>query len=498
MVADDILHAALPGLHAGGPDHRSPSPLKEHRLDQVVSKKEISATPGHGVSHGEAFRVWLRVAALSFGGPAGQIAVMHRILVEEKRWISENRFLHALNYCMLLPGPEAQQLATYVGWLMHRTLGGIMAGGLFIVPGVVAIMTLSWIYALYGKVGIVSALFFGLKAAVLAVVLEAVVRIGRKSLKNGVMIGLATAAFVAIFFMKVPFPIIILLAGVIGFVGGRAGLRTFDVGGGHGPSPGKDAPLVDALLGDELPAHARPTVAESLRVAAVWLALWLVPVLALLAVFGTDNVFSQIAIFFSKMAMVTFGGAYAVLAYVAQQAVENYQWLQPGEMLDGLGMAETTPGPLIMVLQFVGFMGAFRDSGGLSPLVAGTLGGLLATWVTFTPCFLWIFLGAPFIETLRGNKPLAGALSAITAAVVGVVLNLAIWFAIHTIFAEVRPVAWGPFSFDAPVVTSVNVWALLLAAAAVVAMFRFKVGMIPTIAACSAAGLALYLAGAIS
>ena len=232
--------------------------------------------------------------------------------------------------------------------------------------------------------------------------------------------------------------------------------------------------------------------------AAVWLALWLVPVLALLAVFGTDNVFSQIAIFFSKMAMVTFGGAYAVLAYVAQQAVENYQWLQPGEMLDGLGMAETTPGPLIMVLQFVGFMGAFRDSGGLSPLVAGTLGGLLATWVTFTPCFLWIFLGAPFIETLRGNKPLAGALSAITAAVVGVVLNLAIWFAIHTIFAEVRPVAWGPFFFDAPVVTSVNVWALLLAAAAVVAMFRFKVGMIPTIAACSAAGLALYLAGAIS
>ena len=245
-----------------GPTIIAQSLKKETRLDQVVERREIRAEPSHGVSWGEAFRVWLRVAALSFGGPAGQIAVMHRILVEEKRWISESRFLHALNYCMLLPGPEAQQLATYVGWLMHRTLGGIMAGGLFILPGIVAIMALSWIYALYGKVGIVSALFFGLKAAVLAVVLEAVVRIGRKSLKNGVMVGIAAAAFVAIFFMKVPFPIIILLAGLIGFLGGRAGLRAFDVGGGHGASPGKDAPLVDALLGDELPAHARPTVAE--------------------------------------------------------------------------------------------------------------------------------------------------------------------------------------------------------------------------------------------
>ena len=471
---------------------------KEKRLDQVVSKPEFKAELSHGVSLAEAFRVWLRVAALSFGGPAGQIAVMHRILVEEKRWVSESRFLHALNYCMLLPGPEAQQLATYIGWLMHRTLGGIMAGGLFILPGIVAIMALSWIYALYGKVGIVSALFFGLKAAVLAVVLEAVVRIGKRALKNNVMVAIAAAAFVAIFFMKVPFPIIILLAGVIGFFGGRAGLRAFDVGGGHGPSAGKDAHIVDALLGDELPVHARPSVGKSIRVAAVWLALWLIPVFALLATLGEAHVFSQIAIFFSKMAMVTFGGAYAVLAYVAQQAVENYGWLAPGEMLDGLGMAETTPGPLIMVLQFVGFMGAFRDPGGLSPLVAGTLGGLLATWVTFTPCFLWIFLGAPFIETLRGNKPLAGALSAITAAVVGVILNLAIWFAIHTIFAEVRPVAWGPFAFDAPVLSSVNVWALLLSAAAIVAMFRFKAGMIPTLVACSAAGVGLYLGGAIA
>jgi chromate transporter len=453
--------------------------------------------PGHGVSLAEAFFVWLRVAALSFGGPAGQIAVMHRILVEEKRWVLESRFLHALNYCMLLPGPEAQQLATYIGWLMHRTLGGIMAGGLFILPGIVAIMGLSWIYALYGQVGIVAALFFGLKAAVLAVVLDAVVRIAKRALKNRVMVGLAAAAFVAIFFFDVPFPIIVLTAGLVGFFGGRAGLDTFQVGGGHGPASEGGADR-DSLLGDELPAHARPTVAGSLKVSAVWLALWLVPVALVLVLFGDENVFSHIAVFFSKMAMVTFGGAYAVLAYVAQQAVETYRWLGPGEMLDGLGMAETTPGPLIMVLQFVGFMAAFRDPGGLSPLVAGTLGGLLATWVTFTPCFLWIFLGAPFIEQIRGNKALSGALSAITAAVVGVILNLAIWFAIHTVFAEVRPVRWGPLAFEAPVLSSVRVWALLLSVAAIVAMFRFKVGMIPTLVACSAAGVVLYLARAIS
>jgi chromate transporter len=454
-------------------------------------------TARHGVSLAEAFRVWARVAMLSFGGPAGQIAVMHRILVDEKRWVSENRFLHVLNYCMLLPGPEAQQLATYIGWLMHRTRGGLIAGGLFILPGIVAIMALSWIYALFGKVGIVSALFFGLKAAVLAIVFEALVRIGKRSLKNCIMLGLAAAAFVAIFFLRVPFPIIILAAGLIGYLGGRAGLRQFQVGGGHGAA---DQGLTDAesVLGEGVPAHARPSVRGVVQAAAIWLALWLVPVIAILLTLGSGDVFSQIAIFFSKMAMVTFGGAYAVLAYVAQQAVEHYGWLQPGEMLDGLGMAETTPGPLIMVLQFVGFMAAFRDPGTLSPLLAGTLGGLLATWVTFTPCVLWIFVGAPFIEVLRDNKALSGALSAITAAVVGVILNLAIWFAIHTIFAQVHPVAWGPVQFDAPVFPSVNIWALLLSVAAVIAMFRFKVGMVPTLAATSAAGIVLYLLGAIS
>ncbi len=442
---------------------------------------------------GQAFRVWLRVAALSFGGPAGQIAVMHRIIVEEKRWVSESRFLHALNYCMLLPGPEAQQLATYIGWLMHRTAGGVMAGGLFVLPGIVAIMALSYVYAAFGNVPLVAALFFGLKAAVLAIVLEAVFRIGGRALRNSVLVALAAAAFVGIFFFDVPFPVIVFGAALIGFIGAASGAAAFQGGSGHG---GKAADAAtDSLLGEELPAHARPTVALALRVSAVWLVLWLVPVIAIVTTLGTADVFSQIAIFFSKMAMVTFGGAYAVLAYVAQQAVENYGWLRPGEMLDGLGMAETTPGPLIMVLQFVGFMAAYRDHGALSPMLAGTLGGLLATWVTFTPCFLWIFLGAPFIEVMRGNKALAGALSAITAAVCGVILNLAIWFAIHTIFREVTPVRGYGLSFDAPVPASTDVWALALSAAAVLAVFRFKIGMMWTLGGAAAAGIVLLIAG---
>ncbi|MBB4040718.1 chromate transporter [Microvirga flocculans] len=463
-------------------------------MAQISDRPSPQGVPHHGVSRGEAFRVWLRVAALSFGGPAGQIAVMHRILVEEKRWISESRFLHALNYCMLLPGPEAQQLATYMGWLMHRTPGGIMAGGLFILPGVVAIMGLSWVYALYGHVGLVSALFFGLKAAVLAIVLEAVMRIGKRALRSRIMIGIAAAAFVAIFFLDAPFPLIVLAAGLTGFLGARAGLQPFQSGGGSDDS----ADEAGDLFGADTPAHARPELKRSLRVAALWLALWLVPVLGLVLGLGTGHVFSQIAVFFSKMAMVTFGGAYAALAYIAQQAVDTYGWLKPGEMLDGLGMAETTPGPLIMVLQFVGFMAAYRDPGTLNPLLAGTLGGLLTTWVTFAPCFLWIFLGAPYIEVLRGNRALSGALSAITAAVVGVILNLSIWFAIHTIFKEVRPVAWGPFSLDVPLWASIDLWALLLSGAAILAMFRFRVGMLPTLAATSAAGILIYLAGIIA
>ena len=453
-----------------------------------------AAVPTHGISFADAFRVWAKIALLSFGGPAGQIAVMHRILVDEKRWISDSRFLHALNYCMLLPGPEAQQLATYIGWLLHRTAGGVMAGGLFILPGVIAIMGLSYIYAGFDQVGLVAAIFFGLKAAVLAIVIQAVVRLGRRALRNGVMIGLAAAAFVAIFFFNAPFPLIIISAGLIGYVGARAGRPEF-AAGGHSAAP--SAAVIDSLMGDEVPDHVRPNLSRAWKVSAVWLFLWLTPVIALLALFGEAHVFSQIALFFSKMAMVTFGGAYAVLAYVAQQAVEHYHWLQPREMLDGLGMAETTPGPLIMVLQFVGFMAAFRDPGPMSPMLAGTLGGLLATWVTFTPCFLWIFLGAPFIESMRGNKALAGALSAITAAVVGVILNLSIWFAIHTVFREAVPVRSFGLSFDMPVLSSVDPAALLLSLAAAVAIFRFRIGMLTVLAACCGAGMLLYGAGLI-
>ena len=464
-------------------------------MADIAIAKNQPGPPAHGVSQKEATRVWLKIAMLSFGGPAGQIAIIHRIVVDEKKWVSESRFLHALNYCMLLPGPEAQQLATYLGWLMHRTWGGIVAGGLFVLPGMVSIMALSYVYALFGNVGFVAAMFFGLKAAVLAIVLHAVARVGKSALKNRIMQGIAAVAFVAIFFFGVPFPLIILAAGLIGFFGARTGRVEFELGGGH--ASGGKAAGGESLLGEELPAHANPSAGQSLRNAAAWLAFWLVPVLLLVALLGRQHVFSHIAIFFSKMAVVTFGGAYAVLAYVAQEAVQNYHWLQPGEMLDGLGMAETTPGPLIMVLQFVGFMAAYRDSGMLSPLLAGTIGGLIATWVTFTPCFLWIFLGAPFIEQLRGNKALTGALSAITAAVVGVILNLAIWFALHTLFHQVVAIDAYGFKLDVPVLASVDIWALALSAAAAIAIFRFNAGMLSTLGACAAAGIVLFLAGAV-
>jgi chromate transporter len=441
-------------------------------------------TPAHGISFREAVGIWAKVAALSFGGPAGQIATMHRILVEEKKWIGETRFLHALNYCMLLPGPEAQQLAIYIGWLLHKTKGGLVAGTLFVLPGFICIMVLSWIYAALGNVGVVQALFFGLKAAVLAIVLEAVARIGKRALKNNVMIALAAASFVAIFFFALPFPLIILTAALIGFFGGRWGFTVFLPGGGHGKIGDRQVADADSALGEELPSHARPAPGWSLKIGAIFLVLWLGPVIALLLTLGTGKVFSQIAVFFSKN---------AVLAYVAQEAVETYGWLRPGEMLDGLGMAETTPGPLIMVLQFVGFMGAFRDAGALHPMIAGTLGGMLATWVTFTPCFLWIFVGAPYVEVLRGNKALSAALATITAAVVGVVLNLAVWFALHVLFAELHELRFSGLRLDVPVLASINVPASLLTLGAVIAVFRFKVGMIPTLLTCSAIGIVYYL-----
>ena len=443
----------------------------------------------------EATRIWARIGLLSFGGPAGQIALMHRILVEEQRWLGEKRFLHALNYCMLLPGPEAMQLAVYIGWLMHRTLGGIIAGVLFVLPGVVAIMALSWIYALYGNVGPVEALFFGLKAAVLAIVVQAVIRIGSRALKNGAMIAIAATSFLAIFGFAVPFPLIILVAGLVGFFGARADLPAFRDGGGHGKLGKIQVDDADTLLGAETPEHTQVNRGWAMRISFVFLVLWLAPVALLFALLGPAHVFSQIAGFFSVMAVVTFGGAYAVLAYVAQEAVQNYGWLAPGEMLDGLGMAETTPGPLIMVTQFVGFMGALREATGLPPLTAATLGGLLTTWVTFTPCFLWIFLGAPYIERLRDNRILTAALTAITAAVVGVILNLATWFGLHVVFDEVRTItSWG-LDLDVPVWSTLNLAAAALVLAALVAVFRFGFGAVTVLACCALAGMAMAVTG---
>lgn len=442
----------------------------------------------------EATRVWARIAALSFGGPAGQIAVMHRILVEEKRWLGDDRFLHALNFCMLLPGPEAQQLAAYIGWLMHGVRGALVAGLLFIAPGVVAIMALSWIYAAFGDVGFVAGLFFGLKAAVLAIVVQAVIRVGKRALKNRAMQAIAVASFAAIFLFDAPFPAIVLAAALIGWVGAKAGIAAFRPGGGHG-AVGKTHVLdAQTLLGEEHIQTDGTADRGAFRAGFGALVLWLAPVAALWLL-APGSVFTDIAVFFSKLAVLTFGGAYAVLAWVAQEAVGTYGWLAPGEMLDGLGMAETTPGPLIMVLQFVGFMGAFRTAGWEMPLLAGALGGLLATWVTFAPCFAWIFLGAPWMERLRKNAALSAALTAVTAAVVGVILNLAIWFAVHVIWHQVTPWRSGPFAIDLPVPASIDWAAAALAILALVAAFRLKLGMTTVLGAAAVAGILMRLAG---
>ena len=432
--------------------------------------------PTHGVSFWDAVRVWVRVAALSFGGPTGQIAVMHRILVEEKRWISDTRFLHALNYCMLLPGPEAQQLATYIGWLLHGTRGGLVAGTLFVLPGFISILVLSIAYVKFQGVPAVEGIFFGLKAAVIAIVIEAVIRIGRRALRNRVMVSLAAFAFLAIYFGEVSFPLIIISAATIGYLGGKIWPEYFYVV--------RETPATvahDGAITDVASSQTRPTLGRVFLISAIGLSLWFGPQILLGFKLGWEHVYVQEGLFFSKAAAVTFGGAYSVLAYIGQEAVERYGWLQPGEMLDALGMAETTPGPLIQVVQFVGFMGAFRDPGNLDPILSGVVGSIITTWVTYVPCFMWIFLGAPYIEYLRGNKSLSTSLSAITAAVVGVVLNLAVWFAMRTLFEN--PDDW----------RSLNVVSALITVGAFVAMFRFKLGMIQTLASSVLVGAAYYL-----
>ncbi|WP_193336528.1 chromate efflux transporter [Devosia beringensis] len=435
----------------------------------------------------EATAVWARIGLLSFGGPAGQIALMHKELVEERRWISESRFLHALNFCMLLPGPEAQQLATYIGWLLHGTRGGIIAGTLFVLPGLVVILTLSTLYASLYEASWVASLFFGLKAAVLAIVIEALIRVGRRALKNGVMLGLAGLAFVALFAFNIPFPLVILAAGLAGYVGTRINPAIFAAGAHRAAVPDLPSVIGDGFI------EPRPPLAVAVRTVLLWLGLWLLPLALILPVMGWSGTLAGLWLFFSQMAVVTFGGAYAVLAYVAQEAVQNFGWLQPGEMLDGLALAETTPGPLVLVLSFVGFLAAYRDPGGLTPLLAGLLGGMLTTWVTFVPCFLWIFLGAPYIERLRTNAALSGALSAITAAVVGVILNLAVWLGLHVNFARVDTLQLGPLNLASPDWSSVSWMALALTALAMLCVFRLKLGVLWTLAICGLAGLLVQL-----
>jgi chromate transporter len=433
-------------------------------------------SPQPPVPFREAVRTWARVGVLGFGGPAGQIAVLHRIVVDEKQWVDEPRFLHALNFCMLLPGPEAQQLATYVGWMMHGVPGGLAAGILFVLPGFIVLSVLSTLYAAFQGTALVAALFFGLKPAIIAVVVEALLRIGRRALGRRGSVSIAAAAFISLSLFHIPFPLVVLGAAFAGWVMGR------DTRSG--------AHVTDTSELSEGVGWRRTA-----RVIAVCLVLWWAPVALLAAVFGAGSVWVTEGLFFGRAATVTFGGAYAVLAYVAQQAAGHYGWLAPGEMLDGLGMAETTPGPLILVVQFVAFLGAWRDPGPLPPLAAGLLGATLTAWVTFAPSFLFIFAGAPYVERLRGNRGLSASLAGITAAVVGVILNLAVWFALHVLFARVGQVDAGPFHLLVPDWRTLDVASLLIAIGAAFAMFRLKWGMLPTLAAAVAAGMAVRLIG---
>ena len=430
---------------------------------------------GHRPSFGEAFRFWLKLGFISFGGPAGQIAIMQTELVDRKKWISQARFLHALNFCMLLPGPEAQQLAIYIGWLLHKTWGGIVAGALFVIPSMFVLWALSFVYAAYGNIPWIAAIFYGLKPAVMAIVAVAVIRIGRKTLKNPIMWCIAAIAFVGIFFFRISFPAVVLGAAIIGFLGERAWPNEFAAAAGHG------ARKSDSILGDaeESPGHARPSWSRAARISIVCLTLWWTPILLLGLWQGWNHTLFKEGLFFSKAAVVTFGGAYAVLPYVAQQAVEKFGWLQTGQMMDGLGLAETTPGPLIMVLQFVGFMGGWNKPGLLTPLLAGTIGALVTTWATFVPCFLWILLGAPHIEQLRGNTKLNAALSAVTAAVVGVILNLAVWFGLHALFPPGR---------------AIDYFALIVSVITFIGMLKWKWAVIPVVIGSGLAGLVYKLA----
>ena len=473
---------------------RAPDPKSTSR-PQPSAAGLTTDRPGDVITRRDWVLVWSTVAANSFGGPAGQIAVMHDEIVVKRKWIGERRFLHALNYCMLLPGPEAQQLATYLGWLLRGPAGGLFAGSIFILPGFLSIMALSVLFAAYGDVVWVSGLFFGISAAVIAGVVNAFGRIGRRVIKNPTMLAIAACAFVAIFVFELPFPLIVIFAAAIGLIGGRRRPDTFNlIQGGtssNGGSLSQDAADGDeeVLVGDEDVSVGRPSWGRALRVLTIGLALWFVPVLALALFLGRASVFVDVALFFSGAAVLTFGGAYSVLAYISQEAVNSFGWLEPDEMISGLGMAETTPGPLIQVVQFVGFMGPYRSPGSLPAWQAGISGAVIATWVTFVPSFLWIFLGAPFIEHLRNKPALTSALSTVTAAVVGAVLNLALWFAVFTLFDSVdERRGFGAVIYQ-PDLTSIDPAALAIAAGAAFAIFNRKIPTLKVIAAAALAGV---------
>jgi chromate transporter len=455
---------------------------------QFELQVRVPEWPGGGIPRSEWVAAWSKVAANSFGGPAGQIAVMHEEIVIQRGWISERRFLHALNYCMLLPGPEAQQLATYLGWMLRGPGGGLFAGAMFILPGFVSIMVLSVMFAAYGDVDWVAGMFFGITAAVVAIVASAVLRIGRRVITNRVMFTVAAAAFIAVFVFEIPFPVVVAVAVVTGLIGARAAPDTFTTERAHDPNKDADDAR-PALVDDDHVSLGSPTLARSLRVLASGLALWFGPLVVLLVALGKGSIFVDVAWFFSTAAVLTFGGAYSVLAYIADAAVNDYGWLQPGDMLSGLGMAETTPGPLIQVVQFVGFIGPYRAPGSLSPLVAGVFGAVIATWVTFVPSFLWIFLGAPYVEQLRDRRSLTAALNTVTAAVVGVVLNLAVWFTIYTLFDSVTPRRRYGAVLHQPALDTVNWMSLAITVIALVAVFRFKVPTLRLVGAAAAVGI---------
>ena len=435
-----------------------------------------------------AVRAWALISLQTFGGPAGQIAVMQRTLVDEKRWIGQRRFLHAMNYCMLLPGPEAQQLATYVGWLLHGVRGGLVAGGLFVLPGVVALLALSGVYVAFGSTLAVAAVFAGLAPAVVAIVVQAVVRVSRRALTGRSLQVVAVAAFLALSLFAVPFPVVVAAAGLTGWALGRRRPASLDT-----TDPPDDGPA--PVVSDDVLHSEPPTARRTLTVLLVGLAAWGVPVAAVALLTGVGSVFTQQGLFFSGAAVVTFGGAYAVLAYVAQQAVAVYGWLTPGEMVRGLALAETTPGPLVMVVQFVAFLGAYRDPGGLDPWVAAVLASLLVTWVTFVPSFLFVLLGAPFVERLRGNRSLSATLTGITAAVVGVIANLGVYFAVHTLFSDTVAVRWAALQLELPDLATLRPVPVAIAGVAAVLLFRAGWSVLRTLGVCALLGLAAGLAG---